>query len=386
MKKTISLFLFSLLLLPAFVNGAVFLGEEVVSFGKGERITENLYVAGAQVTISGGTTGDLYSAGGNVLVSGNIGEDATVVGGQIDIFGDIGGDLRVIGGEVKIDGLVSGELVVLGGLVHVLDGARILGDITIIGGAVIVNGELFGQSFIKADDIKIGGVLHSSSDFSVQKLDIEDGAQIIGDVLYTSPEEATISEGADVRGEITFQEKMRVGRDDGKRALLAFSGAFSAFKFVLTLIAAIVFVGIFSRLSQRVVLISLSGFGEEFLRGLGVLVLSPAVIFVLLFSILGILLAFLSGVLYSALLIIANVFAGVVFGGVIQKYVLKREVIEINWLTALYGVTLLFLIGTIPFLGWAVKAVFILVALGAVSHIVYLGLWKDRNKEAVQIE
>src|SRR3989344_748507 len=110
-KLSAGAFLGALLLVPAVGIAAEFRAGEQPSLSANERIADDLYMAGGNVTSSGAITGDLVVAGGNILVQGAVSADLAAMGGSIIILGNVGDDLRIGGGNITIGGPGRGDVV-----------------------------------------------------------------------------------------------------------------------------------------------------------------------------------------------------------------------------------------------------------------------------------
>jgi len=59
--------------------------------------------------------------------------------------------------------------------------------------------------------------------------------------------------------------------------------------------------------------------------------------------------------------------AGIIVGGLIEKFALKKE-IALSWQWSILGILLLVIAGSVPVIGFAIKVVFYATALGALAR------------------
>ena len=240
----------------------------------------------------------------------NIEDDLIVSGGQVTIGQNakIGGDLLVSGGKIDIDGEVTG-------------------DVQGSGGTINISGKVDGGVYID----------------SVGSLSIANGAEIAGDLVYTSSNEADISEGATVGGEIkpTIAEKAAEIKVPKKTAMTIFTTTYIGGKvisflslFVLGIILILAIPELFNKFNQRMqtTLGRCVGAGAIMLFGVPIGVVILFLIAVLLFITvvgagLGVLTLssnFILIVLYFVLIYISSVFLSFFIGANVCAYAIWR--------------------------------------------------------------
>ena len=78
------------------------------------RISDDLYIAGGQLSVEEKTGGDLIAAGGLIVISDSVKNDIWVVAGEVNINAPAGDDIRVFGGKADINESVQGDVLVFG--------------------------------------------------------------------------------------------------------------------------------------------------------------------------------------------------------------------------------------------------------------------------------
>lgn len=312
------------LLLPALAAAATLRMDENVP--QTESLSGNLYLVGSAPVVAGTVVGDAMVAGGNVVVTGYIQEDATLTGGTVTLNGHVGGDVRVFGGQVFVDGTVDGELFVLGGNVEIGSRAIVKGESMINGGEVEVN----------------------------------PSAQLLGVQKISSGKDKSMVDPKIQETENWMQQF----------ATSAFWVAFLFHLVALLVVGALIF-GIFPEFSQRSVNeIAIKGNFWKSL-GLGALMLFtlPVAILFCLLSGVGIFLGFILFILYIGAILISMVFAGVLLGGLLYHWLAKPKKFQLSWLWVMIGIVALQILNFIPFIGWAMGFVLLLLAMGALTRV-----------------
>lgn len=160
---------------------AEFISGDTVSANK---VYENVYVTGSNVTVDAKVQKDLIGAGSTISTAGIVDRNAVVIGGTVTIKSQVGASLFVAGGTVVIDSpyvvgsarvagnnvTISGnfnEDVMVAGSDVVFKNANVVGDVYVGAGTLTVinstiKGKIQGQyGEIKGDDLRpqVAGVM-----------------------------------------------------------------------------------------------------------------------------------------------------------------------------------------------------------------------------------
>lgn len=374
MKKVFIIAVVGLFLAPWVSRAATWGAGEEYLLTSQERIEENLYQAAGNMVVRGEITGDALLAGGNVLVDAPIGEDVFLAGGSINFLGDAGGDVRILGGNITIDSTILGDVLVFGGSVNILPSAVIAGDVFVAGGRVVLAGEINGRVKIFAAEAIVSGLVAKNTDIKVgEKLTIGEKGIIKGNLTYQAPEGRFTNNGS-VEGEIIADEfPLR----HAAKGWGWFAGIFSLVGLLILLVSGLLLILFIGRFSKEVAALGAENFGKESFRGFAILILGPALCLLLGISILGAIFAVLGAALYIALLILAKISAGFIFGVLLEKWIRRKGSVELTIGNGLIGIAILYILAFLPFLGWLISLFFFLVALGTLGRLLYRRLPLD---------
>jgi len=377
MKK---LFIFAMALamfLPFSTQAAMFEGAEEYTLSQNETVSENLYVGGGVVILSGDMEKDVYAAGAAIIITGDVGKDLVVAGSSVEVLGAVGDDLRVAGSKVSIGKSIGGEIVAAGALIHILSDVVVEGDAMVNGAKVIIDGTLRGSLESNAEEVNINGVVEGDVLVRATKVMLGAGALIQGTLTYTSPDEVILEEGAEVLGGIEYVERdvANTDRDSSWGGMLAM---FGFLKFITVLITALILVAVFKKKSAALVSETVSTFWQDTLRGLILGILAPIVSVVLLVSVLGSGFGLLLGALFTLAVMIASVYAGPVLGAWVFKVLGKKETLRVDWLSTLVGVVVITLLALVPIIGWLIVLILFLATLGATFNLFVKRFWSSR--------
>jgi len=318
MRKFAALIALVLILVPTVAMAAYFMADE--NLPKGEIVMGNLYLAGGNPTMAGDVQGDLYMSGGNVAVTGNVSNDLVVAGGNVSVTGNINDDLRVFGGQIYIDGKVNGEVIAFGGDVKLGPNAQVRKDLVVGGGNV----------------------------------EVDNNAKVYGTTeIYSDPEGK--------KGMMDYEYGMEKMSIVGK--LIA-----ALFTVISFMIVAAVMMGLMPNVVTKYLVSATSkgNFWKSFGLGLLLLIVTPICALLCFITGVGVMLGFLILAMYLMYILLNVALAGVLFGSLMQKWIMKLKKAQMNWLWGLGGIVVLHLLTLIPIIGFFVGAVFFLYSLGAV--------------------
>ncbi len=353
------------------------------------------FLAGERVEVRKVTTDDdIFAAGGNLDFDSVVAEMIVAAGGSLR-FNDInaddlilaaGGTLRfedvkaeeliLAGGEVSFSGQVEDDIVAatcpfcpIHGHLNVTERAQIGDDARLAGREVIVDGPVGGNLYAAGQRVELSGQVGGDAMIEAERIILESGTRIAGDLRYASPNELELRDGASVAGQI-IQVEPRLDFDMDAPEHPVWIAVLVMLGFFL----ALVILGIALQLAIPGILIGANetiktGLWACLGRGLVLALLGPAVAALLFFTVIGAPI----GILIIAALVLLYAMAFVAISYSIGLYVShlfgKSEMSgntgsRILWTTV--GVLLVALVGIIPLIGWAIGILAVTCGLGAV--------------------
>ncbi len=360
--------LVSALIIPVVAFAAELRLAEAPSFSSSETVQGDLYLGGGSVTSAGKVQGDLVVGGGNILVSGPVSQDLAVGGGSITVVADVGDDLRAAGGNIILSGKVGNDLAIGAGQTSV-SGAGIGGDVLWAGGMLRVDAPVAGNMQLAGGEVVINSRVRGNVEFKGDKLTLGKGAVIEGNLTYTAKAEATMEEGAVVRGVTSFEPQKSVMPAPSAKSILAVASFFLFGKFLALLVFALAFGLIFRRYSMVLVDAVVAQPLIETGRGLITLVVLPIASVILLVTVIGLPIGLLGLVGFVGLIILSSCFAAIVTGSLAHKWIFRTAEYQVAWQTILLGVFIYSILGLIPFIGGFAKFIVFLLTVGAMMKI-----------------
>ncbi len=336
-----------------------------VTVGTGQTINDDIYAAGGTISIDGNVNGSVIAAGGTITVSGTVTRDVMVAGGTINVTGKVGGSVRAVGGNLTLNGPVEQDVVVTGGTVDIASGGTIGRDLVIASGTATVAAPVARRVTMGSGDLTLRGRVGGDVRGRVDHLRL-DGAQIGGNLDYTSDNSVVLTNGARVAGTTTRHtptDRGPRGAADGfLRWLRGLIGIFALGVLLLLLLP---------RFSTR----SIDTLRAEPWASLGIgaaiLVVTPIV--ALIVFIVGLLVGgWWLGLLLVPLWILALAIGYVVSGFLLGRLIFAR----LGWgryhdvLALLGGLFVLTVVGLVPLIGWLVSLAAFVAGAGAVALVV----------------
>ncbi|MEA3501963.1 MAG: polymer-forming cytoskeletal protein, partial [Actinomycetota bacterium] len=172
--------------------------------GEDDPISEDVYVASTSGRVEGLIDGDLVITTGDLSISGTVtGNVLALTTGAVRLEegGVIEGSLRTVTPQVQVDGEIGGDLFVTGIGAGIGSDGVVGRDVIMFGGTLAIDGAVGRDARGRLLNVSVSGTVGRDVDLAVQRLVIDPGAAVDGDVLYRSTNDAVISTGT-VSGQI----------------------------------------------------------------------------------------------------------------------------------------------------------------------------------------
>lgn len=327
-----------------------------------EPAKDDLYLAGGDITVEQKVAGDLVIAGGSIDVFGDVAGDIIVAGGEVKIHGNVGDDVRAAGGSVSIQGNVGDDLVAAGGNVRLERGATVSGTVLAKGGVITLDGNVHENVLGTAKVLKIRGWIDGNVEAQAGFLSFSSSARVKGNLKYYSSTPAVIPEGV-VSGAVEktpslFGKQYRML--GGFLSVVLIVGALWLF---LSLTVLAFFFHLF--VPQEMPRVA-EDMRVHFWKNLGIgfasLVLIPVICALLIFTFIGLPLAFILGVVSIIVWIISAIPAGL-----FAANLLLRKPSRSGWWMfgrIVLGLLIYVVLGLIPVIGMLAVFILSLTAFG----------------------
>ena len=308
--------------------------------------------AGGTIVVGEGETinEDLEAFGGDIVVRGTVNGDVSAFGGNVRIEGEVTGDVNAFAGNVWISGDVGGSVESAGGNVYVQPEAEIGGNLEAAAGNVVV-----------------AGTVRGSAELAGGTVTLAESATIDGDVEYgVESEEDFRNEGATVGGTVDRAEDVDAGPWEGPQIPGWVFGIYGFFvNLLLGAVLLLALPGFSAAVAGRVADDPLRTAGVGLLALVGI----PVLLVLLVVSIVGIPIALVGALLLALLLWVALVYGRFAIGA----WLLSLADVENRWLALVVGLLLFGIASRLPWVGGLIDFVVVLLGLGAVVALAYVG-------------
>ncbi len=330
-------------------------GEEVYV---SEKISDDLLMAGTDGKFEGELVGDIIAAGADLAVDGIIDGNVIACGYMVKIGGEVYRSVRAAGYKLTADGQIRNNLEMAGAMVRVSSTCEVGNDVHIAGGAVDINGVIHGGLTIRGEEVTITGAIGEDVRIWCNKLTIERSAEILGDLVYSSEEKAKIADGAQIYGARKW-EKVTKGESN---VLETFVMPFVFF--IGSFIIGILLFGLCRTSACSVTEVLVSNLPRALGIGLVTFIVVPIALLFALFFVVTIPVSIIGLLTYVVLFYISKLFVAVYVGDRLIKLVSSAEP-KSSTLSLFIGLVILTLLFNVPYIGWVIYILTVIVGLGA---------------------
>ena len=335
-------------------------GGDTITVASGEVVDDDLYIAGSTIVIDGTVNGDLWAFGNTITVNGTVNGSMVAIGQTINVNGNVGHALRLAGETINISGNVSGDLIVFGGEANIASKAKVGGDMLFGAGNVRLDGPVEKDVKGSASEVIVANAVGGDVDLTVENLTVTSGANVQGNLTYTSENEADIQSGAKVGG-ITTHNVPEVKKP------APFSGiGGKLIGFLMALVTGLIIILIVPGRSASAADSIRNRPWASLGWGAVVLFSTPIAAILVCFTVIGIPAGLIALVLYAIAIYISQVFVGLFIGRLIIGRFRGMESKAIMVGALALGLVILSLLMWIPYLGFWIGLAVALFGLGAV--------------------
>lgn len=348
-----------------------FYSSPFINIEKDEYIKGPVFYGGEQVRMAGTIDGTAIIGGNRVQIDGIITGDLFVGGQEVVINGKVLGNLYAAGLEVRINGQVSGDVFGVGQRFNLTRDGIVERDMLAAGETVFVTGSLQRQLFAAGSNVVVAGDVGDDIRLAVEHLEVRDTANVAGNVVYSSPNEARIHQQSTIGGQIEWKPVTE------QFTITGWGEPSTAFDIFVKIIISIV--------ASLLVWFVLMTVNEDFLRGttghlretpfksmsvgLMVLIFTPIIAIIAMVTVVGFPLGSIALALYAISLYLSKIIAAAAIGYWLGKTFSWQERHRGAWFVLL-GLLILTILTYIPIIKIFTYIGMVLGGLGSI--LIYL--------------
>lgn len=322
----------------------------------------DVFTAGQNVEIkSEGVKGDAVIAGANVKISGGITGYLMAAGADVNIDAPIGNDLWAAGANVAVKNSIADNAILAGSSVIIEQNASIGKDARIAASNADIKGKIIRNLNVAAANVQISSEIGGDATVYAEKLTLNPGAIVRGNLIVHSPTEPVISPEAKVLGRVDYHRTERNQNSSSN----AFGNWFGNWLITFLWITVLGLVAIwFSPVwTNRVAEMLKAQTAKSLLTGLIVMIVVPVVFVILLVTVVGVPLAFLLGAMSFVAFLFSGVFISYFVGDWFLKVIKRWE--TSNVLKIVFGALIVTFVMALPWIGGLAKFAVMFFGVGA---------------------
>jgi len=346
-----------------------------VTISKNQTLNTSFYGASHNVDVAGTVNGDVVCAGQTVDISGVVHGDVVCAGQTVDISGKVDGNVRLVAQSVNLSAQIGKNASVVAQTLNIDGNSKIGADLSGAVNMLTLDGAVGRDIAATATTMQVNGQVGRNMSVTVNRLAFGSGARVLGEMSYVSNREAQVDNGA-VLGKVAhslpgMNRSYRLGR-----ALFGFSIAGFIFTLLTGLFAALAIVLIMPQAVRMVAAEAKKQFSWSILTGFVASIVTPLLVFALLFTVIGVPLALLLLLVWLVLMGLSWIVAAYLLGSLLLSK-LKNPIAVM-----LLGMIVLVILVWIPILGFFVSLIAMWVGIGSILRVLHRHWPKPRYDQA----
>jgi cytoskeletal protein CcmA (bactofilin family) len=335
-------------------------GGDNVTVPQNEVVDGDLYLMGRNIIVDGTVNGDVFGMGQTITINGTVNGGVTLVGQTLTVNGQVLHGVRLAGQTLNVNSSIGRDLAAAGNILNVGGTAKIADDLVLGAGTSYISGQVNGDVKGGSGEITITNEVGGKVELEVEKLTITSTANIEGDLVYTSENEAIIQSGAQLGGSTTHNVPEKPAAPS---PFAGIRGKLLGFLMILV-IGIIIIVLAAGRISAMADSIRTKPWPS---LGWGALALfvTPIAALVVIITIIGLPLGLIALAIYGIAIYLSQIPVGFLIGRLIIR---RNGEIDSRGLmigALALGLAILLVLGLIPYLGGLVMLLTIIFGLGS---------------------
>ncbi len=368
----LGLFLIALPVAALAVNYQV---NDSTDVNENEIIDGNYIKVASIIEVNGAVNGDVIVAGNSIKITGPVAGDVIAAGKNIKISGPVGGSIRLVGSVIEITSGVEKNIWAMGNSVVVNRETTVGWDVFSAGSTVEIRGKVNGNIWAAAATVVVESAVGKDLNVAVNhngQAILLPNARVGGNLNYQawSLEQLDIQDGAQVSGEIIKKDLSEIDKSLMREILTPLSIFIKIVLLFSLLVVGLIFISLVPKIALDVHEQMVKKFWPAVGTGLIYVSVTPLVMILLMFTVIGIPLALMILPLYLISLYLSKVLVGLSIGLLIISNLTKDKKRQgsLVWPLVL-GLVVLVIIGSLPVIGWIVRLVAMCWALGALIQV-----------------
>lgn len=363
-KSILIIFWLALLVAPVSVLAFEARNAQSVIIGKDEVIDGNLFAAGSSIQIDGTVRGDVFCAGQTINITGTIEGNIYCAGQSLFVSSQVDGDLIGAGQSLNFKGDVARNLIFAGQNITTDTDSAIGWQAILAGANIDLSGPIEQDLLAAGANFRLSGDIGRNAELWLDRnarnsLTIAPSGLISGNLTYHALNEAIVEPGSQILGKTDFKKLAPLAdrRPQGDWAGKWLFGSLSSF------LIGLIFILVWPKKIQELVSLLRDGTNANFGWGLALTVLTPLAALILMFTLIGLPLAFLVLILWLVLMWLGKILASLYIGGLVTEKWLPSKKKSLYWQLGT-GLIVSYFFFSLPFIGGLASFVAVIYGLG----------------------
>lgn len=342
-----------------------------ISVDAGEIVDDTFVAFGRTVRIDGEVTGDLIAFAQSIEISGSVLGDIYIFGRTIEVEGSVGGGYVGFGQVIRIGDSIGQSVYGLAQSIRSSRDATIAGDLFAFGEDISVGGSVGRNATVFSNTLTISGEVKRDVTFRGQVATVQSSATIGGnlDVGLPDADNLEVASTATIAGE-TIVEVPEPGREEEEEdgILSLWTIAWTALWLVTAFLSGLLLLWSLPAL-RRVPLDNLNGILTSAGLGFVLVTATPVLAVVLAVTLIGLPAGLVVGAVWALSLYVSKIVVAHFLGNALLRP--TQQGVRSLLLPLLAGLVLVLIAVSLPYVGWVINLLLVIIGLGAMGQALY---------------
>lgn len=343
---------------------------ESVSVDIGEIIDDTLIASGRVVRIDGEVTGDLIVFAQSIEIAGSVHGDIYSFGRTIEVDGRAGGGFAGFGQVIRIGDSIGQSVYGFAQSLRSSPDATIEGDLFAFGENIYVGGSVGRNVTVFGNTLTISGEVERDVTFGGRLATVQSSAAIGGNLDVGLPDEESLEmdSAANVAGD-TIVEVPEPGEDADEDGILSvWTIAWTSLWLVTAFLSGLLLLWALPAL-RRVPLDNLNGILTSAGFGFVLVTATPVLAVVLAITLIGLPAGLVIAAVWALSLYVSKIVVAHFLGNALLRP--KQQDVRSMLLPLLAGLVLVLIAVSLPYVGWVINLLLVIIGLGAMGQALY---------------
>ncbi len=340
--------------------------RDIVSIEADEIIDDTLVASGRTVRIDGEVTGDVIAFAQSIDIRGTVRGDVYTFGQNIEIDGEVGGGITGFGQVIRVGDSVGQSVIWFGQSILTRRDASIGGDLFAFGEDINIGGAVGRNVTVFGNTLTISGEVMRDVTFSGSLAAVHSSASIGGNFNVDLPAEENLE--VDSAATVTGVMQVDIPESSEDESLSAGSFVLMALWLAAAFVSGMILFWSFPSLG-RMHLVDLRAILVSTGTGFIILIAMPVAAAVLAVTLIGLPVGLVTAAAWALGLYVSKIVVANYLGTALLRP--KKSDLKSMTLPLLAGLVLVLVVVSLPYIGWIINLLLVILGLGAMGQVLY---------------